>query len=92
MQFPRTALFQVSGNALQGVYQVGFEIDQDITKIIIPLALDSVLARAVDSGCIETAVAEETPDSSQLPFGEASGWCMAVPVPVNGGDRRGHLR
>ncbi len=83
-QFPRTALFQVNGNALQGVYQVGFEIDQDITKIIIPLALDSVLARAVDSGCIETAVAAETPDTSQLPFGEASGWCMAVPVPVNG--------
>ncbi len=83
-QFTRTALFSVNGNALQGAYQVGFDIDKDITKIVIPLALESVLSRAVASGCIETAVPDDAPDSGQLPFGGASGWCLALPVPING--------
>jgi hypothetical protein len=83
-QFARTALFSVNGSALQGAYQIGFDIDKDITKIIIPLALESVLSRAVASGCIETAAADDAPDGGQLPFGGASGWCLALPVPVNG--------
>src|SRR5204862_322955 len=55
-QFRRVALFNVGGAALQGAYQLGFDIEKDIAKIVIPLSLDSIATRAVTSGTIETVV------------------------------------
>ena len=79
-QFARVALFSVSGNALQGTYQVGFDINKDIAKIVIPLTMESVLARAFASGHIETAVPDDQTSGGGVPFGGPSGWYLAMPV------------
>ena len=83
-QFARVALFSVSGNALQGSYQLGFEISKDITKIVMPLTMESVLTRAFASGRLETSASDSPLDRVGLPFGGASGWCMALPVVLRG--------
>jgi chemotaxis protein histidine kinase CheA len=83
-QFQRVALFNVGGSALQGAYQVGFDIEKDIAKIVIPLSLDSIATRAVTSGTIETVARADSLGGSQLPFGGATGWSMALPLAVKG--------
>jgi hypothetical protein len=84
IQFARVALFGVNGNALQGSYQLGFDIDKDITKIVMPLTMESVLTKAFASGRLETETSENPADRIGLPFGGGSGWCLALPVTLNG--------
>jgi hypothetical protein len=83
-QFARVAQFGVSGNALQGSYQMGFDINKDITKIVMPLTMESVLTRAFASGQLETSASDSPLDRVGLPFGGASGWCMSLPVVLKG--------
>ncbi len=82
--FPRVSLFGVSGNALEGMYQIGFDINKDIKKIIVPLALESILASAVGTETVQALAPADALDSSQLPFGGTSGWRVALPISVNG--------
>ena len=35
-EFPRVALFRVKGNRLEGAHQIGFDLANDIGKVIIP--------------------------------------------------------
>src|SRR5262249_487549 len=68
-EFSRVALFNVQSNRLEGAHQVGFDFKTDISKVVIPLTLDSLLAQAVTSGRIESRTASELADSSRAPFG-----------------------
>ena len=81
-EFPRVALFRVKGNRLEGTHQIGFDLTNDIGKVIIPLAMDSVLTRAVTSGHTErlsgTAI-----DTSGLPFGGSPTFALAMPIVVD---------
>ena len=83
-QFARVALFGVNGNALQGSYQLGFDINKDITKIVMPMTMESVLTRAFSSGQIETMASDHPTDRIGVPFGGASDWGMALPVALRG--------
>src|SRR5206468_5767207 len=56
-EFSRVALFAVRGGRLEGVQQTGFEFQQDISKVVIPMSADSLLGRVVHSGRIEGALA-----------------------------------
>jgi chemotaxis protein histidine kinase CheA len=82
-EFKRVALFRLKGNKLQGDFQIGFDLSSDVAKVVIPLSMDSLLARAVTSGCIETMEAEN-PDAPKAPFGGSPSCALALPVAAGG--------
>ena len=82
-EFPRVALFRVKGNRLEGAHQIGFDLTNDIGKVVIPLAMDSLLTRAVTSGVTER-LSGEALDASGLPFGGSPTFGLAMPVVVDG--------
>jgi hypothetical protein len=82
-EFPRVALFRVKGNRLEGAHQIGFDLTNDIGKVVVPLAMDSLLTRAVSSGRTERVNGDRT-DSSHLPFGGSPTCALAMPIVVDG--------
>jgi chromosome segregation ATPase len=82
-EFPRVALFRVKGNRLEGAHQIGFDLTNDIGKVVMPLAMDSLLTRAVGSGRTERVSGDRT-DSSHLPFGGSPTCALAMPIVVDG--------
>jgi predicted nucleic acid-binding Zn-ribbon protein len=82
-EFPRVALFRVKGNRLEGAHQIGFDLTNDIGKVMMPLAMDSLLTRAVSSGRTERVSGDRT-DSSHLPFGGSPTCALAMPIVVDG--------
>lgn len=83
-QFPRVALFRVKKSHLQGEHQIGFDLNTDIAKVIMPLGMDSLLARAASSGQIERLSGDELKDSSRAPFSGTPRSALAVPIVVSG--------
>jgi hypothetical protein len=83
-QYPRVALFRVKKSHLQGEHQIGFDLNHDIAKVMIPLGMDSLLARAASAGTIQRLSAEELKDSSRAPFSGSPSSAIAVPVVVSG--------
>jgi hypothetical protein len=83
-EFPRVALFRVKGNRLEGAHQIGFDLTNDIGKVMIPLAMDSLLTRAVTSGRTERLSGDALVDTSGLPFGGSPTFALAMPIVVDG--------
>jgi predicted nucleic acid-binding Zn-ribbon protein len=83
--FSRVALFRVKSNHLQGEHQIGFDLKTDISKVVIPIGMDSVLTRAAGSGHIERLSAEELAEGNRVPFSGKPSCAIAVPV-VSGGE------
>jgi len=81
-EFPRVALFRVKGNRLEGAHQIGFDLANDIGKVMIPLAMDSLITRAVTAG--QTERLSGTVDTSGLPFGGSPTFALATPIVVDG--------
>ena len=81
-EFPRVALFRVKGNRLEGAHQIGFDLTNDIGKVVMPLAMDSLLTRAVTSGHTERLSGDV--DTSGLPFGGSPTFALAMPIVVDG--------
>jgi hypothetical protein len=79
-QFPRVALFRVKKSHLQGEHQIGFDLKTDIAKVVIPLGMDSLLARAASSGQIERLSAEELAESTAVPFSGSPMNALALPI------------
>lgn len=80
--FSRVALFNVSGSRLEGQQQIGFTFKQDISKIVIPLGTDSLLARAVTSCRIQGASAGELSDTSRTLLGGKPGFVLVMPIAI----------
>jgi len=83
-QFPRVALFRVKKSHLQGEHQIGFDLNTDIAKVVIPLGMDSMLARAASSGQIERLTAEELAESNAAPFSGSPMNALALPIMAGG--------
>ena len=49
-EFSRVALFRVKANRLEGEDSIVFNDSTDVTKIVLPLNLDSLITRAASSG------------------------------------------
>lgn len=81
-EFPRVALFRVKGNRLEGAHQIGFDLANDIGKVMIPLAMDSLITRAVTAGQTERLSGEV--DTSGLPFGGSPTFALAMPIVLDG--------
>ena len=91
IEFSRVALFRVKGNRLEGEYQIGFDDTTDVTKLVLPLNLDSLITRAASSGLVEQLKGTDLDDSSRAPFGGSPTSAMALPVIVPGRHAGGHL-
>jgi hypothetical protein len=83
-EFPRVALFRVKGNRLQGEHHIGFDVKTDITKVALPLGMDSLLTRAASTGRIERLTGSDLADSSRTPFGGTPACALALPIVVHG--------
>jgi chromosome segregation ATPase len=81
-EFPRVALFRVKGNRLEGAHQIGFDLTNDIGKVMIPLAMDSLITRAVTARQTERLSGDV--DTSGLPFGGSPTFALAMPIVVDG--------
>ena len=84
IEFSRVALFRVKGNRLEGEYQIGFDDTTDVTKLVLPLNLDSLITRAASSGLVEQLKGTDLDDSSRAPFGGSPTSAMALPVTFQG--------
>jgi hypothetical protein len=82
-QFPRVALFRVKKSHLQGEHQIGFDLKTDIAKVVMPLGMDSLLARAASSGNVERVSADELKKAS-APFSGSPQNALALPIVVGG--------
>jgi hypothetical protein len=80
--FSRVALFSVKGNRLEGTDHVGLDFKSDISKIVIPLTIDTPLCQAVSSGRVESRTARELTDSSRSLFGGSPASVLALPIVV----------
>lgn len=84
-EFSRVALFDVDGNRLVGSEQVGFDHESDISAITIPLAVESLLTRAVSTGRLESFMTGlRSEPSTSLPFGGTPACALAMPIIVQG--------
>jgi hypothetical protein len=83
-QFPRVALFRVKKSHLQGEHQIGFDLKTDIAKVVLPLGMDSLLARAVNSGHVEQLSGDELKDGSRAPFSGSPRFALALPIVAAG--------
>ncbi len=84
VEFSRVALFRVKGNRLEGEYQIGFDETTDVSKLVLPLNLDSLITRAASSGAIEQLTGSDLDDSSRAPFGGTPTSALALPVTFQG--------
>jgi len=83
-EFSRVALFAVRQGRLEGVQQTGFEFEQDISKVAIPLNTESLLGRCVSSCRIEGTLAGVGSSATGMPFGGEPGCAVALPILING--------
>src|SRR5262249_21726586 len=74
----------VKKSHLQGEHQIGFDLKTDIAKVVMPLGMDSLLARAASSGQVERLSAEELAETSAAPFSGSPMNALALPIMVGG--------
>ena len=80
VHFSRVALFRVKGNRLEGDYQVGFDSATDVSKLVIPLNVESLLTRAAISRNVESLSASELSEGRLVPFGTQATAALAIPM------------
>ena len=83
-EFSRVALFRVKANRLEGEDQIGFDDTTDVTKLVLPLSVDSLITRAASSGSFEQLMGGELADSSRAPFGGTPTVALAMPIAFQG--------
>ena len=83
-EFPRVAAFSVGGNHLEGLHQVGFDFKSDISKVVIPMTMDSLLTQAATSGRAQGFVGSEITENSCTPFGGTPAFVLTLPIAVRG--------
>jgi hypothetical protein len=66
------------------VREIGFKDHVDLSNIVIPRTIDSLLTRAVKSGRVETLSGTEVADASGTPFGGTPTAVLALPIVVDG--------
>lgn len=78
--FPRVALFRVKGNHVEGEHQLGFDMKADVSKLMIPLNMDSLITRAATTGVAAQLTGAELAGSNHSPFGETPATAIALPI------------
>lgn len=81
-EFPRVAAFEVNGNRLETLRQLGFDSERDISKVVIPLSMESILTEAVTTGRIQSLTGSDLADGSRALFGGVPGFILVLPIAV----------
>jgi hypothetical protein len=84
LQFSRVALFRLKGNRLEGEHQIGFDDATDMSKLVIPTSIDSILTRAVSSGNVQSMAGDDVAVRSGTPFGGTPMSAVALPIVLQG--------
>ena len=79
MELPRVAVFRVKGNHLVGEHGAGLDANVDLSKLMLPMTVDSLITRAVAHGGLVRAEGEQLADT-RAPFGGIPACALAVPV------------
>jgi hypothetical protein len=79
-EFSRVALFRVRGARLECVKHVGFEFEGDVAKVMIPVTLDCLMTRAVNSRETQTFVSGKSQEPCAVPFGGTPACAVALPL------------
>jgi hypothetical protein len=79
-EFSRAAIFRVKAHHLEGEHAVGF--DTDVSKLVVPLTLDSLVTRAHAAGALCQLEPEDAVGAA--PFGGEPHVAIAVPLAVQG--------
>jgi hypothetical protein len=79
----RTAVFTVRGRHLQGAHGAGIDPNLDVTKLIIPASLESVMTKALASGAAEHLRGPEL-DDVHPPLGGTPASALAIPITFAG--------
>ena len=82
-QFSRVAVFRLKGNRLEGEHQVGFDQTKDVTKLIIPLSMDSMITRVVSSGAVESVAGKQQIEAG-TPLGGTPSAAVSLPIVFHG--------
>jgi hypothetical protein len=83
LQFSRVALFRVKAQGLEGELQVGFE-DTDVSTLVLPLTVDSLLTRAINSGTVESITGSDIARRLGTPFNGTPTSAVALPIVLQG--------
>ena len=83
-EFSRVALFRLKANRLEGEDQIGFDDTTDVTKLVLPLSVDSLITRAASSGTYEQLTGDDLDDNSRAPFGGTPVVAIAMPIAFQG--------
>jgi hypothetical protein len=82
-EFPRVAVFRVKGGHVEGEHQAGFDMSADVTKLMIPFNVDSLITKAATSGAIEQ-LSGSALAGSHAPFGGTPTAAIALPIIFQG--------
>jgi hypothetical protein len=82
-QFPRVALFRMKGKHLEGERGSGLDSSTDITKLVIPMSMDSLITRAANLGTVED-LAGRPASSGNSPLGGVPAAAIALPIRFQG--------
>ncbi len=83
IQFSRVALFRAKSNGLEGEHHVGFE-GIDIARLVLPVTVDSLLTRALQSGAVESLSGPDIASRLGTPFGGSPTSAVALPIVLQG--------
>jgi hypothetical protein len=78
-EFDRVAIFRLKGTHLEGEHAAGLDEAVDVQKIVVPVALDSVISKALTSRAVEHAAKEQIGDACP-PFGALPAFALAAPL------------
>jgi hypothetical protein len=79
-EFSRVALFRLRGARLECVSHAGFEFEGDISKVVIPMSVDSLLTRAVNSRTTQSFLSGASEAPCSAPFGGTPACALALPL------------
>jgi chemotaxis protein histidine kinase CheA len=81
-EFARVAVFEVNNNHLEILRQLGFDSDRDMSKVAIPLGIESLLTDAVTTGRIQSLAGPELADNNRPLFGGSPSFILVLPIAV----------
>jgi chromosome segregation ATPase len=81
-EFARVAVFEVNNNHLEILRQLGFDSDRDMSKVAIPLGIESLLTDAVTTGRIQSLSGPELADNNRPLFGGTPSFILVLPIAV----------
>jgi len=82
-EFARVAVFDVDAHRLEVTRHAGFD-GHDMSKVVVPLATQSPLTKAVKDGKVQGLTARDLTDTTRALVGGSPNFVLVLPVPIRG--------